>query len=279
MTKKISITAVILAKDEAEMIANCIDTLEWCSEILVIDNGSTDLTAQIAQDLGARVVSFTSDSFAQLRNKALKHVKTDWIFYIDPDERVTPQLSQEILVNIETQTGSVFSFNRQNICYGQLLEHGGWNTDVVTRLFKTEFLDSWYGDIHESPKFSGQVISLHSPLIHLTHRSVVAGLEKSINWTPIEARLLAESDLPKVGPKTFLRKGIMEFVRRLVFKKGYKDGVAGWVEALTQGINRMLIYMQVWELQQDPDIDQKYQMLEESIAKEWQKFSKKQDKK
>ena len=100
----LSITAVIIAKNEESMIANCIDSLRWCSEILVIDNGSDDTTPHVAESLGARVVSYKTGSFAALRERAQKYVKTDWLFYIDADERVSPMLAKEISVHLETHT-------------------------------------------------------------------------------------------------------------------------------------------------------------------------------
>lgn len=266
---KPTITAIIIAKNEKEMIANCIETVRWCDQILVIDNGSTDLTDEIATELGARVITFASNDFAQLRNKALSFIKTDWLFYIDADERVTPELSQEILVNIETDSAPAFKLNRQNIYYGQEMFHGGWQKDQVTRIFKKTKFKNWFGTIHESPKFEGQAKDLHHPLVHLTHRNTVDGLYKSAAWTPMEAQLLYKSNIKDVSMATLIRKGMMEFVRRAFFNKGYQDGMVGWIEALIQAFNRMIVYIQVWELQQDHAIEKKYQQIEEKIASDW----------
>ncbi len=264
------ITAIILAKNSAEIISNCIQTLTWVTQILVIDTGSDDNTTEIAESLGAQVIHFAHSSFARLRNEALSHVDTDWLFYIDADERVTPTLAKEILVHIETQDATVLSMMRQNICYGQKFNHGGWNEDEVTRVFKKEALKKWVGKVHESPEYEGQALRLRSPLIHLTHRNTVEGLQKTINWTPIEAELLFKSNLPRVTFVTIIRKGVMEFLRRGVFKKGYQDGMPGVIEAIVQGINKMLIYIQVWELQQAPPLEEQYHKQEIKIAKLWE---------
>jgi len=270
MNKK-TITAIILAKNEALMIANCIETVRWCDQILVIDNGSTDGTDEIAAELGAKVVSFTSDSFAQARNKALSFIKTDWLFYIDADERVTPNLSKEILVHMETDSADVMTLNRENFSYGQKLSYGGWQHDLLTRIFKKTALQAWVGDIHESAKYQGKQLQLHHPLIHLTHRNTQDGLKKSSNWTKVEAKLLFEAGVGKVTLLTIFRKGMMEFLRRLVFKRGYKDGMVGWLESIIQGFNKVLIYIQVWEFQQTPTLEEKYQQKELEIADLWKK--------
>ncbi len=268
-----SITGVIVAKNEAETIVNSIETLRWCDDILVIDSGSTDETAAVAEATGVRVVGFSHPSMAKIRNEALKRIKTDWLFYLDADERVTPVLAREVMVNLETSTASALRLKRQNVHYGRVFRHGGWQDDYVTRVFKKADFQKWYGKIHESPKFLGELITLNSPLIHLTHRNTVDGLKKTISWTPIEAELLYKSGAQPVKLLTLLRKGGLEFIRRGIFKQGYRDGLAGWIEALVQGMNRMLVYIQLWELQQQPSLPETYQKIEQEIAKLWQQKS------
>ena len=265
-----SITAIIIAKNEAEMIINCINTLSWCDEILVVDSASSDDTAKLAESVGVRVIGFSNRSMAKTRNEALKKIKTDWAIYIDADERVTPTLAKEIMVQLETSTAVALSMPRQNIHYGKIMQHGGWNQNFVTRVFNKNQFQEWYGDIHESPKFNGSEIRLNSPLIHLTHRNTLDGLKKTISWTPIEADLLAKANTKPVKIITILRKGAVEFLRRGFFKQGRKDGIEGWIESIVQGINRMLVYIQLWERQQQPSLKNTYQQIEQQISKMWQ---------
>ncbi|MFZ1721732.1 MAG: glycosyltransferase family 2 protein [Microgenomates group bacterium] len=264
-----TITGVIIAKNESAMILNCLDTLRWCSEILVIDDGSTDDTASLAENAGARVVSFKSNSFKRLREEALKHIKTDWLVYIDADERVLPTLAKEILVSIETNVAPACSIRRKNIHFGVEMTHGGWEEDWVTRVFKTDQLNGWVGDVHESPDITGDPKKLKTRLLHLSHRDVISGLKKTSDWTPIEAKALFESNVEPVTFFTICRKGFMEFIRRVFLKSGRKDGMAGLIEATVQGINKALIYMQVWELQQQPTIPDTYKKYEEAVTKAW----------
>ncbi len=266
-----SITAVVIAKNEEKMIANCIESLRWCNEIIVIDNGSTDTTAALAEKFGARVISFSSQDFSKVRNEGLKRSKTDWIIYVDADERVTTALAREILVSIETNTAEAMAMQRQNYCYGHILSKGGWGDDMVTRVFKREVLSQWQGKIHESPIYSGKTVVLQQPLIHLTHRSTKENLHKSAEWTMAEAELLAGSGLKPVTLTTLIRKGVMEFFRRAVIKKGYQDGMAGLIEAIVQGMNRVMVYIQVWELQQRPTLPERYEKIERDLASEWSK--------
>ncbi|MFH2118153.1 MAG: glycosyltransferase family 2 protein [Candidatus Paceibacterota bacterium] len=266
---KPKITAIILTRNEASMIEGCLNTLGWCDELLIIDHNSNDETVQKAEALGAKVVSFAHPSFARRRNEAIKHATGDWLFYIDADERVTPILAKEILVHVETEQASALRFKRENYLYGFLFKHGGWQNDWVTRVFKKTDFKEWQGDIHESPLFEGEAIDLHSSLIHLTHRNTEDNLRKSANWTKLEAELIYKARVKPVTFLTLLRKGLMEFLRRAVMKKGWQDGPVGLIEALVQGINRMIVYIQVWELQQKPDLPERYQHQEKEIKALW----------
>ena len=236
----------------------------------MIDNGSTDQTAQVAEKLGCKVIQFEHSSFARIRNEALKHTDSQWLFYVDADERVTPTLAKEILVNIETNTAKVMSMGRKNICYGQEFGYGGWELDQVTRIFHKDALKEWQGKVHETPVYQGKNIILHTPLIHLTHRSTEQNLIKSASWTKIEAQLIHKSGVAPVTFFTLMRKGIMEFIRRSIINKGYKDKLPGLIEALVQAINKVFIYIQVWELQQTPSISDQYRKREIEIKRLWE---------
>lgn len=268
-----SITAVIITKNEELMLANCIETLRWCQELLVIDTGSSDQTQAIAKRLGAKVVVTTEHSFAERRRLALDHVQTEWLFYIDADERVTPQLAKEILVQLETTTANALELHRQNMMYGKFFLSGGWGGEYVQRIFRRSGLAGWKGEIHESPVYAGELTRLHGSLFHLTHRNTVDGLRKTIAWTPIEAGQLYAAKAPPVTAWTLLRKTMMEFIRRAIIKRGYRDGLEGVIEAGIQAMNRFLVYVQLWELQQHPSLDAKYQQKELEFMNMWRKTS------
>jgi len=268
-----TISALIIARDEEAMLANCLDTLKWCDEIIVVDNLSKDATRGIAEREGARVIA-SEGSFATLRNEALQHSKSDWLFYVDADERVTPALADEVQLTVETATHQAYAVSRNNVLYGSHLEHGGWGQDPVVRLFKRTALKRWSGDVHEHAEIDGSTGSLKERLVHFTHRDVISGLLKTAEWTPIEAQLLVDAEhTPTVTVGLIWRKTIMELVRRVLQKKAYKDGAAGWIEAMIQAMNRMLVYIQVWEKQQKPSLKDRYQQYEKSIVKLWQQRS------
>ena len=182
-----------------------------------------------------------------------------------------PALAKEILVHLENDDCDGMSIYRRNICYGYELKHGAWDEDLVQRVFKKTALKAWTGEIHESPVFEGENLNLSQKLLHLTHRSTEDNLRKSADWTIMEAQLLAAASEKEISLKTILRKGLMEFYRRAFKKNGRKDGMPGLVEALVQGFNRMIVYIQVWELQQKPSIEERYQREEKQMKELWKK--------
>lgn len=268
--ESLNISAVIITKNEEEMIANCIASLSFVSEVVVVDSGSNDNTNAIALREGAKVIKAPKGNFATWRNIGLQEATGDWILYIDADERVTPKLAKEITTTLRFTSNSAFALRRNNIHFGKWMEHGGWETDVIVRLFRKEKLKRFEGEVHEHAIVDGPVAQLTEPLVHLTHRGLEDGLMKSVVWTDIEARLLLEAHTPKVKPFTLIRKPLMELIRRLILKKGYKDGMEGWVESFQQAMNRFLVYGRLWELQQQPSIPEKYQRLEKEINRLWQ---------
>lgn len=266
---KAPISAVILTLNEEAMVEQCLATLNWCNEVIIIDSGSTDKTLQIVQKLGAKVIDTTQTSFAAKRTEALEHSTHQWIFYVDADERVTPALAQEISDKIKQDSSYGFSFKRSNIFFGSLLNNGGWGNDVVPRLFIKKFLKGWTGEVHESPIFQQPLELLVEPLLHFSHRDVLSGLIKTINWTPVEAKLISKSLTKKISIWTIVRKSIGEFWRRVIISKSWKDGEVGMIESMIQIINRALVYIQVWELQQKNWIDESYLKQEKSVRDMW----------
>jgi glycosyltransferase involved in cell wall biosynthesis len=260
------LSVVIIARDEAENLRRLMPELKWVGQVLVVDNLSQDETKQVVEQGQARYVSSEGQDFAALRSMVIPMVQTEWIFYLDADERVTRGLQEEIVAQLKQGAEvTALSLRRENYFYGQKMTAGGWEKDVVTRIFRRSSLREWQGEIHESPLYDGAAKTLNQALIHLTHRGTAENLAKSSRWTIKEARLLVAAGIPPVTAWTLMRKGVMEWWRRFVWWRGYRDGMVGWVESVVQAFNRVMVYIQVWELQQKPSIEERYQKIERSL--------------
>lgn len=247
-----SISAIILTRNEEEMLPDCLESVKFCDEIVVVDEGSQDDTLKIAKRYKARIVK-AEGGFSKKRNQGAREAKSEWLFYIDADERATPLLRREIEEAAKRGGFSAYAIPRKNILLGHEMKHGGWWPDYVLRLIKKGSLKKWQGRLHEQPEIKGEVGKLKNPLTHISHRNLSDMVEKTNDWSDIEAELLFKSDHPKMTWWRFLSAGFREFWYRGIKKVGFLDGVPGVIEVLYQSFSKMITYAKLWEMQLEGD--------------------------
>jgi len=245
------ISGIVLVKNEEGLINDCLESLSWVDEIIVIDNGSTDKTIEIAKAKGAIITKSPIGSFSDRRNLGAKKASGEWLLYVDADERVTPLLKKEIAETIKTGSNWAYAIPRRNIFLGHEMRWGGWWPDYVLRLIKKDALVVWEGDLHEQPKIKGQMGKLKSPLTHFSHRSLAEMVAKTNEWSEIEAKLLYQSHHPKMAWWRFISVAGREFWYRGIKKLGFLDGVVGVIEIIYQMFSRMITYAKLWEMQNE----------------------------
>jgi len=248
------LSVVILTKDEEEVIKDCLESVKWADEVIILDGGSTDKTIKIAKKAGAKIVKQKDNDYAAWRNQGKEEARGKWLLYLDADERLTPGVRKEIVESIKSHASGVkdittYAIPRRNFLLGKELHWGGWWPDYVKRLFKKEKLKRWEGRLHEEPIFEGELGHLKEPMIHIQPDSIKPMLEKSIKWSKIEAELLYEAGHPPVTWWRILRMGATTLFDRLIKKQGFRDGTEGWIESIYQAFHTMVIYMQLWEIQ------------------------------
>jgi glycosyltransferase involved in cell wall biosynthesis len=248
------LTGIVIAKNEQARIASAIDSLAFADEILVIDNGSTDKTADIAQKKGARVIHAPSASFGELRNIGKKEARGKWIVYLDADEVIPSLLATEITKTSSQDFGThqaqdqvVCFFIRRNNFY---LGHQWRTTDRMQRLFYKDALIRWQGDLHETPEVIGKTSELTHPLDHHTHRTLEEMLEKTNVWSNTEAQLRLKAAHPAIVPWRLLRVSLTGFWHSFIREGGWKMGTVGFIESMYQGFSLFITYAKLWELQQ-----------------------------
>lgn len=245
-----NLSAVILTKNSEDLIADCIDSVSFCDEVIVIDDYSTDRTAELAKHLGAAVYPYTSESFAKRRNLGLSKAKGRWILYLDVDERISNDLKKAIQSVLERKKDiySAYRLPRKNFYLG----NNEWPTiEKLERLFKKSKLEEWYGDLHESPRVNGDIGDLNVGFIkHYTHRDLTSMLDKTIQWSKIEADLRIHANHPQMSWWRFFRVMLTSFYDSYVRQKGYKVGTAGLIESMFQAFSMFITYARLWEIQQ-----------------------------
>ncbi len=238
------VVAVVLAHNEERHLGECLDTLAWADERLVLDDFSTDRTAEIAGDRGARLVRHALENFAAQRNRALALAGAEWVLFVDADERVTPALAAEVQRVINYAGGEARNgwwIPRHNYMIGHRMRGGGWYPDHQLRLLRaTSARYDPARPVHEVVNLEGEAGSLENPLIHYNYDSVAQFREKMGRYTQYEAQILHEQGV-RVRPWTIVSMPLREFWRRFVTLGGYRDhaygllfcGLMAWYTFLT----------------------------------------------
>ncbi len=222
-----TLAAVILTKNEAQRIADCIASLRWCDRVVLSDSYSDDGTVEIAQAAGAEVMQRPFDNFAAQRNAALRDVEADWVFFVDADERATPELAAEVRRVIAEEDKAGWWVPRHNYIVGKLMRYGGYYPDYQLRLLRRGW--AHYDParpVHEVVILDGEAGYLQNPLLHYNYDSWAQVHAKPRRYARLEAqRLFKQSIRPK--PHNFILQPLREFRRRVFKLKGYKDGLHG----------------------------------------------------
>ncbi len=220
--------AVILTKNEAENIADCVaDLRSWVDTVVVWDSGSDDGTQALAREVGALVVERPFDNFASQRQAVLETVEAEWILFIDADERATPAFADEVSASINQTTYHGFWVPRRNFIVGHEMRFGGYYPDYQLRLFRRK--SAHYDQqrpVHELVQINGEVGHLKEPLIHYNYVDWEQFHAKQQHYVRYEAKILAERGI-QPRPHNFVLQPLREFVRRALKLQGWRDGLPG----------------------------------------------------
>lgn len=182
------VTVVVLTKNEEKNIVAVVQNAKKvAAEVLIVDSGSTDKTVPLAEKNGARVVYRAWDNdFSAQRNFALQHVKTEWVLYLDADERMNDELLTSVKSVVEQDKICQYSFKRKSVAFGQELNYGSLKPDYVPRVFKTKNVH-WVNKIHEKPVCDDGLKILNGYVRHYTYNSWEQWLAKFNQYTTIWA--------------------------------------------------------------------------------------------
>lgn len=222
-----TLSVILITKDEAANIRECLQSVAWADEIIVIDSGSTDETCSIAKEMGARVYLHADwPGFGPQKNRALGYAGKDWVFSIDADERVTTELRAEIEQAMCTGKADGYYCPRLSQFCGQFVRHSGWYPDYVLRLFKQgagKFSESL---VHESVLLTGRSGKMKNPLLHYSYLTSDDVERKVEHYSAAAAQQMFQSGKQSSRAGAVLRGG-WAFVRTYFQRLGVLDGSAG----------------------------------------------------
>lgn len=244
------ISASIIVRNEEANIAALCETLDWADEIVIVDSDSTDRTVEIARRYTAQVFNRPFQGYKDKHQYADALTTGDWIFWIDADERVTPELRAAI-DRLRTAPPATlpdgFRIARRTLYQGRWIAHSGWYPDYQMRLYRKE-ASYWDGVApHETARVKGRVERLAGELLHYTKRDLSEHHQVLDSYTTLAARHLFEN-----GRRTraidLLILPVAAFIRTWILKQGFRDGIPGLIIALFTAYSVFLKFAKVWEL-------------------------------
>jgi glycosyltransferase involved in cell wall biosynthesis len=251
----VKITATIITFNEAAHIRAACASVAWADEVLVVDSESTDATRELARACGARVITRPWPGFAAQKQFAADAAANDWVFSLDADERVSPELRariEDLLYTPAARLADGYRVARRSFYMNRWIRGGGWYPDYQLRLYNRT-RGRWAGaHIHESVRMDAgaRVETLAGDLLHYSVRDA-AQHHRMIGerYAPLAARQLFEQGR-RTNPWRIAAAGPATFVRSFILKGGWRDGLAGYAIARFAAHHAFLKYLLLWELQQ-----------------------------
>lgn len=230
----LSLSVIVITKNEAADIRACLESVAWADEIIVVDSGSTDDTVAICRELGAQVyVTADWPGFGVQKNRALDHATRDWVLSLDADERVTAELRQEI----EGITGGAaaavaYDIPRSSSYCGRFMRHSGWYPDYVTRLFRRNSARFSDDLVHERLVVDGTPDRLRGELLHYAFDGMEEVLRKVDQYSTAGAERMHGKGRQASLTGAVLR-GWWSFMRTYFLRLGFLDGREGFMLAVS----------------------------------------------
>ena len=248
-----TISAVIITFNEAENIVACLESVSWADEIVVLDSGSTDLTVDIARGYTEKVLSQPWAGYSAQRNAAHDLAECDWILSLDADERITPELAEEIRRMLENPPEDLDGFELPyKVFYREKwLRHGGFFPEKHLRLFRRD--RGRYGDraVHESLKVDGQTGMLNHFVEHYSYRSVSDYLARMDTYSTLSAEEYFRRGR-RTGPLRTTGRALFNFFKMYFLQRGFLDGYEGFLMAGLYTMYTFTKYAKLRELTEGP---------------------------
>lgn len=266
------ISATVVTLNEEENIRDCLETLTWCDEIVIVDSYSDDDTVEIAREYTDKIYTYERTGYGDpARQKALEEVSGEWICMVDADEMIPPQLATRLRAKAEQGETDVVYAPRMNFSLGKWLDAAGWWPDYCPVLYRTDAV-SYSETIHDFISFNSRSskkeleANQENAIRHFNHTDIEDKISRVNKYTTIEAQQ-SEFNLTQL-----LIAPPVEFVKRLIVKKGYRLGWHGVVLAIIQAWYQWLVAIKSWEIENvggKEGIENVYDDERDKVLNEW----------
>ena len=252
MTEPVSrptVACVVITKNEESNIADCLASVRWTDDIIMVDAESRDRTVDLARDCGAKVFVRPWPGFGLQKNFGMAQASSDWILILDADERVTEELRKEVRTCLEQwRPGAPVAYRipRRNFFYGAWVSGGGVYPDYQVRLFRRGLAQ--YNDVavHENLIVDGEIGTLAGHLDHYTERRIRDHFKKFGLYTTLAAQEKAKT-VRTVGWTDLVFRPLVVLVKTYVLKQGFHDGVRGLIVCVFASMYTFVKYAKLWD--------------------------------
>jgi len=248
MTK---LSVVVITKNEQENIEECLESVCWADEIIVVDAYSNDNTCKIARKYTDKIYQRAWSGYSDQKNYGSELATYPWILSIDADERVTEALRQEIVAAIQREDFAAYRIYIRDCMFGKWIEHGSWPRQCHIRLYRKDQAQ-WSGEIHEGVVTTGKVGVLQHPILHYSHTSISKFIHKLNIYTDLEA----EMEFRQGKRKSLLGvviASLRSFLGQYIWLRGFADGPHGFILATLKAFYRFSEGIKLWEMRYKHD--------------------------
>lgn len=244
------ITGIVITKDEEKNIRECLESIKWLDEIIILDSGSTDNTLGIAKNFTNNIHTTEIRNIPEKRRFALNNSKisNNWVLFLDADERITPELRKEIESLSDNSDVSGYYFNRRNYYLGKWIKHCGIYPDYCLRLFRKDKGKITNRIIHEGIEVEGGSLKLKNDMLHYSYNDLEQMVSKINFFSSEEAseHLRNNKKITKIGVFTH---ALSAFLRVFISRKGFLDGLSGFYVSFTYSLVNFLSHLKLLKLQ------------------------------
>ena len=248
MIGEIKISATIITFNEEKNISRCLKSLDFCDEIIVVDSLSTDKTVEIAKSFGAKVILQKFLGHIAQKQLAVDNATYDWILSLDADEEISDELKKSILEVKSNPKYDAYSMNRISFHLGRWIKYGGWYPDKKVRLFNRK--KAYWGGYnpHDKVIVEGKIGHLKGDIKHYVFKDLTHNIDTNNKYSSIMAKDLYEKGIKFSYLKLFL-KPIGKFLEVYIYKRGFLDGLPGFIIAVGASYSMFLKFAKLWELE------------------------------
>ncbi len=248
-----TLSAIVITYNEEENIAECLESVKWADEIIVLDSGSIDKTIEISKQYTQNITDTGKISYGQKRNIGIESAKGEWILWLDADERISAELKEEILgaINSDGNESVAFLINRKSFFINRFIRHCGWYPDYTLRLFrKSASIRFNEAKVHEKIVYEGKKSRLISDILHYTDRNFEHYLNKLNNYSGLSAAGLFESG-KKASLADIIFRPVFTFFKMYFLQFGILDGYMGLTLCALSGFHVFAKYSKLYFMAQE----------------------------